>query len=69
MCKETVLSVVWQLAPEQGLVPMDEPSEVKKKCDEEADTTVTQICQVGHKVDGDEETEVLITGWNSVSVI
>ena len=48
---------------------MDEPSEVKKKCDEEADTTVTQICQVGHKVDGDEETEVLITGWNSVSVI
>ena len=38
---------VFQLAPEQGLAPIEEPSQVKKKCDEEADTTVSQICQVG----------------------
>ena len=41
---------VWQLAPEQGLLPMEEPSEVKKKCDDEADTTVMQICQVSVSV-------------------
>ena len=32
---------------------MEEPSEVKKKCDEEADTTVTQICQVGCRLGDD----------------
>lgn len=34
-----------ELAPEQGLAPIEEPSEVKKKCDEEANATVTQICE------------------------
>ena len=35
-----------QLAPEQGLAPIEEPTEVKKKCDEEAESNVSQICQV-----------------------
>nr|KAG5701006.1 hypothetical protein BaRGS_022717 [Batillaria attramentaria] len=34
-----------ELAPEQGLPTMDQPSEVKKKCDEEAQNTVQHICQ------------------------
>lgn len=33
------------LAPEQGLPVMDHPSDVKKKCDEEAQNTVNHICQ------------------------
>ncbi|KAK7098307.1 hypothetical protein V1264_002636 [Littorina saxatilis] len=34
-----------EVAPEQGLLPIEEPSEVKRKCDEEAEATVSQICQ------------------------
>ncbi|XP_025086555.1 protein lin-9 homolog isoform X1 [Pomacea canaliculata] len=34
-----------ELAPEQGLPQVDQPSEVKKRCDSDAQTTVAQICQ------------------------
>ncbi|KAK7098308.1 uncharacterized protein [Littorina saxatilis] len=34
-----------EVAPQQGLLPIEEPSEVKRKCDEEAEATVSKICQ------------------------
>ena len=37
----------WQFSPEHGLSLLEEVSEVKKRCDEEAEEFVTEMCQVG----------------------
>ncbi|KAK6191490.1 hypothetical protein SNE40_003165 [Patella caerulea] len=34
-----------ELGPPHGLVPIDQPSEIKRKCDEEAQDLVTKICR------------------------
>ncbi|XP_059170889.1 protein lin-9 homolog [Physella acuta] len=33
------------IAPEQGVTPAEPPSEIKRKCDEEAEETVSRICR------------------------
>ncbi|XP_076471216.1 protein lin-9 homolog isoform X2 [Babylonia areolata] len=58
-----------ELAPEQGLAPIEEPSEVKKKCDEEANTTVTHICETmfhNRKTAKNEKVLQLVKGLTSL---
>lgn len=38
--------MIFQLAPEQGLTPFDQPSEIRKRCDEQAEEMVDRISQV-----------------------
>ncbi|XP_041365955.1 protein lin-9 homolog isoform X2 [Gigantopelta aegis] len=34
-----------EIAPDHGLMPVDQPSEIRKKCEEEAQVMVSRICQ------------------------
>ena len=37
---------VTQIAPEQGLKPIDEPSEIRQRCDEEGEALVAKVTKV-----------------------
>ena len=36
-----------QIAPEQGLKPIDQPSEIRQRCDEEGEALVAKVSKVG----------------------
>ncbi|KAJ8298580.1 hypothetical protein KUTeg_022690 [Tegillarca granosa] len=44
-CLIGVQNYCQELAPEQGLTPLDQPSEIRRKCDEEANEMVSRISQ------------------------
>ena len=38
--------ICYQIAPEQGLKPIDEPSEIRQRCDEEGEGLVAKVSKV-----------------------